>query len=189
MAFLHSKSPKVDLPQLDLFRVPGTQTSVLKSYYQEYHPTNTLADGVPAKFLASGSGKEMTDMLMTYLYLKVKITQKNGSRIDSYCNVGPCNNFMHTLISDVIIKLNGVTVSSFASDYAQSANIQNLVGFGPAAKNSHLQNQLFYKDTAGHMNDIGKAAVAANSSATPAITASNAVASKNTGFIARKAFT
>jgi hypothetical protein len=69
-------------------------------------------------------------------------------------NVGPTNNFMHTLIDNIEIKLNGNQVNPSAHNYSQSAHIETRCGYNPHAKGSHLQSQLYFEDTPGFENDI-----------------------------------
>ena len=67
-------------------------------------------------------------------------------------DVGPVNNFLHSMFSQIDVSLNGTLVSSSTSTYAYRAYIENLLTYGPAAKTSQLTAALFYKDTAGRMD-------------------------------------
>ena len=46
-------------------------------------------------------------------------------------------------------------VSSSSNTYAYRAYIETLLTFGKAYKKTFLTNSMWYKDTAGHMNDLG----------------------------------
>src|SRR5271170_5230074 len=167
MAFIHSKSEAISKPEASLFELPGTQTDIDKSYWESYQPVNSLDDNAQIEYQASGAGNALWDLLHTMWFVKLLILHKDDSKLTEKEDVGLTNNFFHSLIADVIIKLNGFQVTPLANNYSQKANFENTLGFGPAAKGSHLQSQMYYKDTAGEMNDR---------------------TGKNTGFVERQKF-
>jgi hypothetical protein len=174
MARIHSKSEEILIPQLDLSSLPGTQLSIDKGYYEEIPPLNSLAESVPIDYIAAGSSNAMIDLIMTMLFFRFKVTHKDGTPLGKkvtaakgtagetgyekekieYEEVGLVNNIIQSMIRQIIIKFNGRQVTPFADNHAQRANIQNTLNNGPAAKRSHLQSGLYFKDTSGHMNDL-----------------------------------
>ena len=153
MAFLHSKSEAIKKPETALFEIPGTQTDIDKSYWDTYQPSNSLDDNSQIEYHVSGQGNVCLDLLHTMWYVKCQILKKDGKLLVDKEDVGITNNFQHSLIADCIVKLNGHLTTPLANNYSQKANFENTHGFGPAAKQSHLQSQMYYKDTAGFMND------------------------------------
>jgi len=53
----------------------------------------------------------------------------------------------------VDISLNDTLVTSSNNTYAYRSYLETLLSYGPAAKLSQLTSELYYKDTAGHMNN------------------------------------
>ncbi|MCG8430356.1 MAG: hypothetical protein MJA29_04210, partial [Candidatus Omnitrophica bacterium] len=101
MTLLHEKSCLCVGSQLDLFSVPGTQTSHEKSIYVPYYPVTSLDDG-PLEFDVKLSPM-YTDLADTRLYLKVKISNANGTNVPEIELVTPCNMFFHALFQKVDI--------------------------------------------------------------------------------------
>ena len=69
-------------------------------------------------------------------------------------SIGPVNNLLHSLFSQVDVYLNQKLVSPPNNAYAYRAYIETLLNYGPAAKKSHLTSVLWYDDTPGNMDDL-----------------------------------
>lgn len=151
MAFIHEKSTECATTQLDIFAVPMSQTAIESATCIEFHPISNITDGAPIEFNINGTGLDYVDLPNVYLHVLVEIVQGNGESIGNNSTVGPINNFMHSLFSQVDVRLNENLVSSTNNTYAYRALIETLLSYGPAAKESQLQCGLYYKDTAGHM--------------------------------------
>jgi hypothetical protein len=161
MAFIHEGSCECTKSELDLFSVPPTQTSVESGSFVEYHPISSLTDGGPIEFEVSSTGTDYIDYANSYLYVRAKITKSNGTNLADTDKVGPVNNFLHSLFSQVDVTLNGTMITNSTNTYPYRAYIETLLSYGPPAKKSHLTASLFFKDEAGKM-DVSdpKAAVA-----------------------------
>ena len=68
---------------------------------------------------------------------------------------GTSQHWVQSLFSQVDVSLNGKMVSSSSNTYAYRAHIETLLTFGKAYKKTFLTKSMWYKDTAGHMNDLG----------------------------------
>ena len=174
MAFVHEQSCECTKSELDLFSVPPTQTSIESGTWAEYHPLSSIADGAPIEFEVSGTGEEYLDLANSHLYIKAKITAANGDNIAADAEVGPVNNFLHSLFSQVDVTLNGTLITSSTNTYPYRAYIEDLLSHGADSKESQMTAALFYKDTPGKMG-------VANSRA--------AVADRNHGLTKRAEFT
>jgi hypothetical protein len=161
MAFVHEQSCECMKGELDLFEVPPTQTSIESGSWVEYHPLSTITDGAPIEFDVNGTGEEYLDFANSYLQVKAKIVKGDGTNIGDDETVGPVNNFLHSLFSQVDVSLNGTQISSSTATYPYRAYIENLLSYGPAAKKSQLTSALFYKDMGTRM-DTANPHVAAN---------------------------
>ena len=135
-----------------MFSVPTTQTSIENAQWIEHRPVASIGAGGPIEFVIPGSGDDYLDVANTYLFVKAKVNQANGSNIDVAAKVGPVNNWMHSLFSQVDVSLNGTLVTPSTHTYTYRAYIETLLSHGAEAKNSQLASVLWYKDTAGQMD-------------------------------------
>src|SRR6266516_3231525 len=163
MAFVHPQSCECAKSELDLFTVPSTHTSIESGGWVEYNPISSLSDGAPIEFVVGGSGQDYIDLANTQLYVRAEIVQGNNAAIDQTHQVGPINLLLHSLFSEVDLKLNDTLISSTNNTYPYRAYIETLLSYGPAAKNSQLTASLYYKDTAAKMDDTNPMAADANS--------------------------
>ncbi|KAJ8030074.1 hypothetical protein HOLleu_29650 [Holothuria leucospilota] len=164
MALVHNHSCECAKSELDLFTIPPTQTSIERGDWKEYRPLSTINTGGPIEFFVSGSGEEYIDLDQTQLYVRAKITKKDGSALEDDDAVGPVNLFLQSLFNQVDVALNGREISSATPTYPYRAMIETLLNYSHATKMDQLTSALFYKDTAGKMDvaDPGAAAAAAN---------------------------
>jgi hypothetical protein len=152
MAFIHENSCECTKSELDIFSLPATQTSVESGAYVEYRPVSTLTDGSPIEFDIASSGDDYIDLANSYLYVKARLNRADGSDLEAADTVGPVNNLLHSLFSQVDVSLNGTLITNSTNTYPYRAYIENLLSYGPAAKKSQLTSCLFYKDEAGKMD-------------------------------------
>ena len=163
MAFVHPLSCECAKSELDLFSVPPTQTSIESASYVEYNPISSLSDGSPIEIVISGSGQDYIDLGSTQLYVKLEICKADSTAIDGNSQVGPINLLLHSLFSEVEVKLNDVLITSTNNTYAYRAYLETLLSYGGDAKSSQLTSALFYKDIAGNMDDANPLHATANS--------------------------
>jgi hypothetical protein len=152
MAFIHEGSCECTKSELDLFSVPPTQTSIESGTFVEYRPISSLTDGAPIEFDVTSSGDDYIDFANSFLHVKAKIERANGTALDAGDTVGPVNNLLHSLFSQVDVSLNGTLITNSTNTYPYRAYLENLLSYGPAAKKSQLTTELFYKDEAGKMD-------------------------------------
>jgi hypothetical protein len=180
MAFIHEGSCECAKSELDLFSVPATQTSIESGTYVEYHPVASITGGAPIEFDVTTSGDDYLDFANSFLCVRAKITRANNDDLDAADTVGPVNNFLHSLFSQVDVLLNGTLITSSTNTYAYRAHIETLLSYGTDAKSSQLISALFYKDEAGKMDKP-------NPLAEPNPLAANA-ADRNSGLVKRQTF-
>ena len=73
-------------------------------------------------------------------------------------DVRPVNLFLHSLFSEVDISLNDTQITSSNNTYPYRAYLETLFSYGPDAKASQLSSSMYYKDTAGAMDEIAAVA-------------------------------
>ena len=98
------------------------------------------------------------DLANTQLYVKAKILRQNGNPFADGDDVGPVNLFLHSLFSEVDISLNDTQITSSNNTYPYRAYLETLLSYGPDAKASQLSSSMYYKDTAGAMDEIAAVA-------------------------------
>ena len=158
MAFVHPQSCECIKSELDIFAVPPTQTSIEHGQYVEYNPIAAIALGQPIEFNISGGGQDYLDLANTQLYVKAQILRQNGTALADADDVGPVNLFLHSLFSEVDISLNDTQITSSNNTYPYRAYLETLLSYGPDAKGSQLSSSMYYKDTAGSMDEIAAVA-------------------------------
>jgi hypothetical protein len=123
----------------------------------------------------TATGDDYLDLTNSFLCVRAKITRVNGDDLDAADMVGPVNNFLRSLFSQVDVSLNGTLTTSSMKTYAYRAYIETLLSYGADGKTSQLTRvALFYKDEAGKMDK-------------PNPLAANA-ADRNSGLASRQAF-
>ena len=138
--------------ELLLFNLPVTQMAVTGSYYVDCRPVSQISENGPIEFSIPGNA-DYIDLKKSLLYIKTRIVHADGSILNKDEKVGPINNFLHSIISQVDISLNGKQFnSSGGATYGYKAYIQNLLNYGQDAKATQLQTSLFYKDDARFMD-------------------------------------
>jgi hypothetical protein len=169
VAFIREGSCECAKSELDLFSAPATQTAIESGIYVEYHPISSLIGGVPIEFDVNASGDDYLDLSNSFLCVQAKVTRDNGNDLDAADTVGPVNNFLHSLFSQVDVSLNGTLITSSMNTYAYRAYMETLLSYGVETKSSQLTSALFYKDEAGKMdkpNPLAANAVDRNSGLT-----------------------
>ena len=162
MAFINKFSCECSKSETDLFSVPPTQTSILKGQWIQYNPLTNIVDSDSIEFNVTGSSAHYLDLAHSMINVKAKIVNEDGTDLADDAQVGPVNLFLHSLFSEVDITLNDRLVSSATNNYAYRAIIESLLSFGDSAKKSQLISALFFKDTAGRMNQNNPVAEGAN---------------------------
>ena len=157
MSYVHPFSKRCDKSEVDLFRVPPTQQSLERGRWIDYAPLSSVENPNSAiTFLIAGTD-EYIDLSKTILTVTGKITKKDGTKLDGndQSNVAPVNNFLHSLFRQVDVYLNGKQVTPAMGTYAYRSYIETLLNYDVSAKQSQFSSALYYKDTAGQMDEIG----------------------------------
>src|SRR5438034_4576252 len=162
MAFVHPQSCECLKSELDIFSVPPTQTSIESGSYVEYNPISSINDGSPIEFVISGSGQDYIDLANTQLYVKLDVRQADNTPIVAANQVGPVNLLLHSLFSEVNVKLNDVLITSTNNTYAYRAYIKTLLSYGTQAETSQLSAAVYSKDAADKMEDANSFAATVN---------------------------
>ena len=157
MSYVHERSKRCDKTETDLFSVPPMQASLEKGRWIDYHPLSSVEnDDGPITFLAAGT-EDYVDLSKTILFVEGKVVKADGTNLsgNEQSNIAPVNNFLHSLFKQVDVYLNGKQVTPAMGTYAYRAYLETLLNYDVSAKESQLTSALYYKDTAGEMDNNG----------------------------------
>ena len=151
MALPHPQSAQGLNSGLDLYSVPATDTSLLHgAKWIEYSP---LVAGVdPIEFTIPKGTTSFIDLSKTELLVEIQIVKDTGEDLDGK-TAAFVNNPLHSMIKQLSIRLNGTLITEQSDTYAYRAYIESLLNYTAAEKGSFLTSALFYKDTAGNMDE------------------------------------
>ena len=153
MAFVHRQSCEGVHSELDLFAVPPTQTSIEESGWIEHQPFRHLSldSGGPIEFILPGTGDVYLDLANTYLLVRAKIVNENGTDLGADAPVAPVNDWFHSPFSQVKVYLNDTLVTPSSNTYPFRSYVETLLSYDAEAKKIQLTSQVWYNDTTGHM--------------------------------------
>lgn len=159
MAFINHASSLNVKSELDLFTTPAIQTTIESGSLQSYRTLTSLSNNGPLEFVISGSSSdEYLDLGRVYLHVQARINVPiplaQGSVAGVAPVVGPTNNWLHSIFSQVDVYMNQKCITPSSNCYNYRAYIENLLNYSSDAKRSHLTTGVWEEDTAGHMDDI-----------------------------------
>lgn len=154
MSFINNCSHECTKGELDLFLLPETQCSVESADYVYYKPISSLENNAPIEFQIPASGDEYIDVGDTFLHVVASIRKGDGTPFAAADTVGPVNNFLHSMFSDVGVTMNGKLITAPSNLYPYRAYLETLFNYNDTAKTSHQTLALWYKDTPGKMNNL-----------------------------------
>lgn len=154
MAYINSHANITTKSELDIFATPPTQSSIESGSTFSYRPLSTLSGTAPIEFVIPSSGDEYIDLAHTTLLITAKIIVDEVLPSGTEPEVGPVNNWLHSIFSQVDVYLNQKCITPPSNNYNYRAYIENLLNYTDNAKNSHLTAGMWYKDTAGAMSSL-----------------------------------
>ena len=142
------------MADLDMFSKRPTQTDIEDTNYMYYYPlVNPTGNNGPIEFFIPGNMLQYLDLKDTSLGIYAGVSN-NGADLAETAEVGPVNNWLHSLFSDVTLTLNDTVVEGGSHLYPYKAYLTNLLLFGEAAKRCQLQPIGWAKDQAGRMENV-----------------------------------
>lgn len=158
MSFLHTASAEALRTELDLWTIPPTQTVLEGGQWTPYKPINSIEQSNTIQFCVPGTGHEYIDPAHTLLYIKCKIVNADGKDITDAdkSDATIVNYALNSAFSQVDVEANQTLISQSAMTYPYRSIFESVINYDTPAKQSHMAMRGFYKDTAGHMDDLGK---------------------------------
>lgn len=141
--------------ELDLFSVPPTQVVVDEGYWDDIRPHPNFQKST-IQFDISGDSNNYISLADSELWLTVSLINSEGKPIDAdkLKDLGPVNNFFHSIFSQIQVSLNHNDVENSNSIYPYRAYIENLLCYGKESKETFLTQEMWYKDTPGKMGAV-----------------------------------
>lgn len=155
MSLITKDSPIVSSPLLDLHAEIPTDPSFQEMYQVPIRPSSNVLAGGDVSFEVIANSEEYLHLAATYLEFGLQIVNTaTGEPIKAGTDqVGVINNAGQSFWQSLKVWLGNKLVMC-NDNQAMLAYFVTLLSYGTDAKSSHLTSQLYYKDTAGHMNDL-----------------------------------
>ena len=139
--------------ELDLFYVPPTQTAIEEGHYDDIEPHSSYETADNIRFDIPGDSAHFLNMGETELYIQGRILIKGTEEgIKEDVKLGPVNNFLHSLFSQVNINISNQNVEISNDSYALRSYLENLISFNKLEKHSCLVGDIFEKDDHGEFD-------------------------------------
>ena len=156
MAYVHPYSKRCEKSEVDLFSIPPTQLSLEKGRWIEYRPLSSVKNNDSAITFVVAGTDEYLDLSKTILVVEGKVVPGTGGELSTgQASIAPVNNFLHSLFRQVDVYLNGKQVTPAMGTYAYRSYLETLLNYDVSAKQSQLSSAMYYKDTAGEMDEAG----------------------------------
>lgn len=144
---------EASLPQLDLFSLPPTMTSIERIHFEDYRPVSQISNSdTPIDFQIKNGGSEYLDLRRSRLYVKGKLVNDDGTDIAEGKKVGPVQLLLHSLWSQIDVTLGDKLVSVSTNTYSYKAYFQTLMAYGEGAKRGQLSAQLWATETGTNLD-------------------------------------
>ena len=156
MAYVHPYSKRCEKSEVDLFSIPPTQLSLEKGRWIEYRPLSSVQNNDSAITFVIAGTDEYLDLSKTILVVEGKVVPGTGGDLSTgQASIAPVNNFLHSLFRQVDVYFNGKQVTPAMGTYAYRSYLETLLNYDVSAKQSQLSSAMYYKDTAGQMDEAG----------------------------------
>lgn len=120
MEFLHASSTSATIAELDLFKVPPTQTVIESMYDVEYRPIGSLTKASVFEFVTPPS-EHYTDLSATHLHIKFKLNVDPAT-----AKITPTNNFAASLFEQLDVYLGTTNITPGNSLFHYQTYIDDL---------------------------------------------------------------
>ena len=150
---------------LALFQPPLIDNCIQKEHWIEFLPVGSVSSQSAVEFHVPGTSMDYIDLKKTKLNIKFKITQEDGKDLNYVTDgsgiptadsdqVGPINFPLNTIFRQVDVALNQVILSAQVGvNHGYKSILDMLLQSNSDMSNSLAQGSLFFKDTAGDMED------------------------------------
>ena len=154
MSFIHKDSAECSSSPFELFNLPQTNTAVIKTMEVEHQPMSALQEGSAVEILVPALTNEYWDLHNSRLYMRVKMTRKNGNDMQANDVAAPINDIFNSFWKNVELKVGQEEISHSNSMHAYRSFIDHLLHDSDESLTSEREMRLLYKDTAGQLDAV-----------------------------------
>ena len=148
MFFKHEISQPASQSQVSVFSLPYTDTTFDNSLYLEYKPVVNVQDSDgKIDFRAVGNSSQYLDLNDSFLYLRIKVVNQDGSDLHRKQDISTSNLLLHSLFSQCDLYINSRLVSTSNNCYGYKAYIQTLFSYGSKSLQTIKSCALYYEET------------------------------------------
>ena len=121
------------------------QTQIEYAYTNEITPHNSIIQGNNIIFHIEG-GTDWVDLANTFLKVQIRVSKADGTGIGEDLDTSIANNILHSIFSQVQVKLKDTVISHPSSNYSYRAYLENILNFSYEAKNTWMETQGWIQD-------------------------------------------
>jgi hypothetical protein len=134
--------------ELDIFRLPPVDSSLVSAEFVPFYPTTSVKLGNnDIDFSIFVNGSRYLDLFNSFIYIKAQVLQQDGSKLPPGEKIAPSNLFLHSMFRNCCITVGGTAISDGSNTYPYQAWIQNQLSNGTERKDGELTSELYYKDS------------------------------------------
>jgi hypothetical protein len=145
--------------EFDIFAAKPVQESVLETTEVVYKPIASV-DQSDLEFLIPADSETYKDLDIK-LYVRGKLTTKDGTPLDNKDLTSVTNNFLQSLFSQCRVSLSGIAITQASELYNYRSFLESILTYSSDAATTHLTNTFWYIDT-GDMLPCDPSAEASN---------------------------
>lgn len=143
MAFINQPLEMTVKSELDLFSTLPVQTAIESGTVQSYRAVTSISNNGPIEFVVSGSSNdEYLDLGRVFIHVQARLTVPRPPPIEGQAQpvpvIGPTNNWLHSMFSQVDVFLNQKCITPPNNCYNYRAYFENLLNYSAESKRSHL---------------------------------------------------
>ena len=139
----HNLSARVMSPELQVFQVPKTDTSMLGVRFTQLRPVTT---GIyPMVFLVPAT-ETFIDLGRSHFEMEVKLKTSAPANLSDTTNLFPVTNMAHSMIKQLSVHVNGVLLEPQTDQYHYKAFFQTILNNSRNDGETSLHPQGWYND-------------------------------------------
>lgn len=133
------------------------QRQIVDSFYTYYKPIGPVVGSTEIEFNIKNNSETFIDLSNSEVETIFRVKKANGANLASTDKVTVINYIAATMFNTVVCMLGNVQVTERTPNQAFRAIVETLTTYGRDAVESWLQSGLFFKDTAGQMDNADPA--------------------------------
>jgi hypothetical protein len=130
--------------ELCIFDRPPPQVVVENYTFEEIYPLNAI--GKEIQFNIIGSANNYLDLNDSLFYVKLKVTQSDGTALPDAAAVIPSNYFFYTLFKNATLLFNNVKIEGGDDTYSSKAVLESILNYNTDTRNTNLMSIGFSDD-------------------------------------------